>query len=224
MNASKRLDQLAIFLDKTQGRDKLGRMVQYFFRFLAGMCGILAQRDLSADAISSILDVQIKFRSVQGMISDARRTNRWLKQIPIVLKLPPMVRECLEAKPWDWVNILSKAVLSTFHTLDHVAWLRKVKVIPGDAKATMRYNQRFLLAANALQAIYQAGLYYKHSEDPDDERRKKKLRTIWMDSFRCLLMCVQSAHNGAIYETKEWICALSGVVTSAYDANKVWPR
>jgi len=123
---------------------------------------------------------------------------------------------------------LEGACLSVFHTLDHIAWLRKIKLIKGDGKATIRYNLRFLLAANALQAIYQASLYHRlfqaQSTCKDDtEENKQKVATIWRETLRSLMLCIQNLHNSELYETHDWISGLSGVITSAYDALKIWP-
>jgi len=225
---TQRLDQFVIFLDRSEGRDKLSRLVQYFCRFCVGCCALIVQRGFDLDTEGFILDIQLKFRSVQSVLSDARRTNRWLKQIKNLRNMPKMAEDCLKMHPMEWLNFASKACLSVFHTLDHIAWLRKIKLIKGDGKATIRYNLRFLLAANALQAIYQASLYHRlfqaQSTCKDDAaENKQKVATIWRETLRSLMLCIQNLHNSELYETHDWISGLSGVITSAYDALKIWP-
>jgi len=219
----KRLDHLQVFLAKADGRDKAGRITQYLCRFLVGTCALLLQRNLSHEREDTVMHFQIKCRSVQTALSDARRTHRWLKQIGMVRGLAAMAKATLHIPLWEWLNVVSKGFLSLFLTIDHIAWLREVKIVEGDSKAVVRFNLRFLLIANALQTLYQMLIYRKGLKEEDEEKRAATLKRTKLEFFRHMFLCVQNAHNSGLYETHDAISGALGVATSTYDATKLWP-
>ena len=79
--------QLEGLLGRSDGRDKLGRLVQYACRMVAGR---LKQMQPS-EARSEIIRILTK---VMGTLGDSRRTNRWLKGVTPLLAL----REGLAAR------------------------------------------------------------------------------------------------------------------------------
>lgn len=221
------LDNFQKFLAKSDGRDKLGRTIQYGMRMLVGMSTYIIRSSLpiNENAREQILHTQIVFRNIQSNLSDARRTHRWFKEISILRILPDLYRDLLkiDLNRWEFFRLVSQSFLSIFFVTDHLAWLRKVHVLRGDSKHLVRYNLRFLFLANFFAIIYQMRLYYVAGEEKDEAVRRKKLTRIKYDGLRCALLCVQNAHNGELYETHDLVSGGCGVISSLYDASKQWP-
>ena len=79
--------QLEGLLGRSDGRDKLGRLVQYACRMVAGRLKQMEPSDAQAETIRILT-------KVMGSLGDSRRTNRWLKGVSPVLAL----REGLAAR------------------------------------------------------------------------------------------------------------------------------
>lgn len=176
--------QLQAFFAKAEARDKTSRAFQYAARALMGLCVYLQQHNFSSaywteERISSI---QQKSRNVLQMLSDARRTHRWFKELQVTNKLSGIAQKALGRyyyylfvrSWWGWgaemeefapptagvdflelINLVSKTILAKFFIRDHLAWLAKVKLIDAEPRNIIRANLRWYAVSHSLQCFYQ---------------------------------------------------------------------
>jgi len=118
------VSQLQVFLAKAEARDKSGRFAQYGARIVVGLIAYLLEHKyvVDRDTIKDLQTWQTKARNVMSMISDARRTHRWGKEVATVSKLKDLFLKI--QKDWSEIlNFVSKVILVSFFIRDHIAYI-----------------------------------------------------------------------------------------------------
>jgi hypothetical protein len=211
---------------KSDGRDKLGRLVQYFLRF---WLGYLRQLEPSA-----ALTDQIKLLSkIMATLGDSRRTNRWLKGISPMLALREgsAVRgERLWAR-WA-LAVGSKVTQFTFLSLDHTRWMQQHALVKGEQARTGVWAMRMLALTHVLSGTL-SGLRALEAARAAPGKEPEKappqgvdpgsLRKHMREVLKQLLCFLQAAHLGKLVETHDCFIGLCGVVTSLMDLQTLWP-
>jgi len=204
-------------LTKAEGRDKLARFIQYLARFLIG-CTTTAKVGTPLKTLND------NARSLMVQLAGARRTHRWCKEIPVLQGIPksltitdPMDR-CLE--------VLQKGTLATFMIIDHIGWLKQLKILKGGKRAgtgTIQLGLSWFCFSNLVAACIQG----KKLKQLYDEKEKKDnpaaRQTCMQNIFKHMALVLQTAHLSRVYETNDMLVGFAGMITSLQDLMPQWP-
>lgn len=197
-------------LAKAEGRDKLGRVVQYGTRAIVGFVSLA-----NAPKGSALMELSERAEDVMKGLSSARRVNRWGKEIPVLQQIPAVLRN---KNIVDMVLELgAKVTLATFLINDHIAWLKNVKIIKSgrNSAAHVRFALRWFCVSNFLSAI----INIKKLANEDESKRGNLLQTI----LKHMLLVIQTAHLGKIRQTHDSFVGVCGVLSSCIDLKAQWP-
>lgn len=221
------------FLAKSEARDKVGRMVQYFMRCLMGLA------DHSAKD-SMLMQWRPVFADMRETLAWARRTHRWAKEGPHIIPFFKAVSRK------DWLESLQRGVLWIFLTQDHLTWCIKVgifKQLRGlngsmyTQKTWHQYNLKFIMTVHLLNISVAVReilrIRSKEAEEPPDEKTKAKNDKKVFDLkkhtiLRNVLTFIQITHvsmTGEKYwgiKLDDWYIGILGVISSYLDASKQW--
>lgn len=212
------------FISKAEARDKTGRIVQYFCRFLQGSLAHMAP-DFWLAAYQPVI------AEVQSTLAWARRTHRWGKELPHI----PALGEAIANG--DILEACQRAVLITFLTQDHVYWLLKVGIFKFQNYSAIQWHRRnlrfitlshvlnFSLCVRDIRRIRDK----QEKKDPKysgSEEAVKKAESDIYDNKRMMLRYVltfiQMAHVSQVKKMDDWYIGLMGCVSSYIDASKQW--
>lgn len=200
-------------LGKAEGRDKLARVFQYGSRMIVGMVELSG-----APKGSALMELKDRAGDVQKTLGGARRTHRWGKEIPLIQGLPKSM-ELLKTSPVDWfLEMVQKINQLGYLLCDHLAWLKQQKIVTSGASAadTIKRGMAFFLVCNGTAAIIN---FKKYNKEKDEGKKSTALTA----TFKHLLICIQCAHNSAIYETHNALVGFTGVLSSLIDTRTQWP-
>jgi len=208
---------------KSEGRDKLGRFVQYGCRTLIGL---LSMRKLQAGSQFHLLHEQAG--NVMKQLASARRCNRWCKEFPviqqIIASLPTGIPQSISISSAveKSAELLQKLALATFMICDHIGWLKQVKILKGGKRAgtgTIQLGLKFFGASNFLGAVL---ALKKIRDTPEGEKGKKE--KLVETCFKHTLLVFQCLHLSRTYETHDAFVGVLGMITSAIDVRTQWPE
>jgi hypothetical protein len=202
---------------KSEGRDKLARFFQYAARTILGL--IAMKRP---NAGTRLFLLQEYAGNVMKQLAGARRTHRWCKEIPVIqniiqsvpvsisrpLAIPDLTDRVLE--------LMQKVTLSTFLIIDHVGWLKQVKLLRGGKRAgtgTIQLGLTFFCASNLLGMLYQL----KKLHDARAEKGNSKQQKCTENALKHAMLVVQTAHLSRTYETHDALVGFLGMITSGMD-------
>ncbi|CAK0838929.1 unnamed protein product, partial [Prorocentrum cordatum] len=119
---------------------------------------------------------------------------------------------------------------ATFLMIDHVGWLKQVKVLGGGKRAgtgTIQLGLKFFCLSNFIGALFQlkkmrdsAAKARESGESGSCEQSKKCAQ----NAFKHALLVLQTAHLSRLRETHDALVGAAGVVTSAMDVMAQWPE
>ena len=138
------LKGLHAFLGTSLGRDKLGKLVHYSARGVAGVAADLKEAYPKGSREQELAQlVHERSRALFVRIMNSRRTLRWLSSTSVLLAL---------SKPCPWDNQLAFYVaqlgMMWWHLTDHIRWLQQIKWLPGDQARSKRIGfSGFLVSA-----------------------------------------------------------------------------
>jgi hypothetical protein len=219
-------------MGKSEGRDKLARFFQYFARAFIGFAGMTSLK--KGTALHSLNE---QATNIMKQLAGARRTHRWCKEFPvikgIIQSLPRQI-----SLPADWwafcersLQMLQQCTLATFLVIDHVGWLKQVKVLSGGKRAgtgTIQLGLKFFCASNFVGALFQLKKLRDASAQAKDESdgnaRSAEQSRCAQNAFKHALLVLQTAHLSRLYESHDAIVGLAGMISSTMDVLGQWPE
>jgi len=202
---------------KAEGRDKLARVAQYAARAIAGFTSMARPQ-----TGSRMLVLDQKARAIMVQLASARRTFRWCKEFPVIQGIPKSLNP---SQPIDTIlEFLQKVSLATFLIIDHIGWLKQVKILRGGKRAgtgTIQMGLKFFCLSNLVGAIYQAKQLQAASANKDDN---SKFNKSVQNMVKHLLLVVQTAHLSLLWQSHDAIVGVLGVITSSMDVIQQWPE
>jgi len=218
-------------LSKSEGRDKLARLMQYLARTIIGCAGMATIKKGTF-----LFKLNEQATNIMKQLAGARRTHRWCKEFPVIKSIVTTFPRQLCA-PVDWdaalergLDLLQKCSLATFLMIDHVGWLKQVKVLGGGKRAgtgTIQLGLKFFCLSNFIGALFQlkkmrdaAAKARESGESGSCEQSKKCAQ----NAFKHALLVLQTAHLSRLRETHDALVGAAGVVTSAMDVMAQWPE
>jgi len=172
--------------------------------------------------------------NIMKQLAGARRTHRWCKEFPVIQNIVQSIQSVPRSMPqnlnaWDVIErsleILQKTTLATFLVIDHIGWLKQVKILSGGKRAgtgTIQLGLKFFCASNLLGMLFQLKkLKDAQSEENDNCGNRKK---IVENATKHTFLVIQTAHLSRTYETHDALVGLLGMVTSAMDVLTQWPQ
>lgn len=208
------------FISKAEARDKTGRIVQYFCRFLQGFLGHMAPEFWLQGWKPVIAEVQTT-------LAWARRTHRWGKELPHI----PVLGQAIQSG--DILEATQRAVLITFLIQDHIYWLLKVGILKFQNYTPIewhRRNLRFITFSHVLNfslCVREISRIRQKQQDPktDNEAMKKADAAVY-DNLKMMLKYVltfiQMLHVSQVKKMDDWYIGLMGMMSSFIDASKQW--
>lgn len=217
-------------MTKSEGRDKLARLIQYFARTIIGFAAIKTIKKGTF-----LFELNEQATNIMKQLASARRTHRWCKEFPVIKNIVQTFPRQICA-PVDWgaaldrgLDLLQKCSLATFLMIDHVGWLKQVKVLGGGKRAgtgTIQLGLKFFCMANffagliQLKKIKDAAAKARESGEPGGAEQSKCAKT----AFKHALLVLQCAHLSRWRETHDALVGAAGVVSSAMDMMAQWPE
>ncbi|CAE7356699.1 Pex11 [Symbiodinium necroappetens] len=209
------------FISKAEARDKTGRIVQYFCRFLQGFLGHMSE-GFWLQAWKPVI------AEVQTTLAWARRTHRWGKELPHI----PALGKAIESG--DILEAAQRAVLITFLIQDHIYWLLKVGILKFQNYTAIQWhrrNLRFITLSHVLNfslCVRQVMNIRKKQQamKPEDKDAIKQADKKVYDEMRMMvrytLTFIQMLHVSQVKKMDDWYIGLMGVASSYIDASKQW--
>jgi len=217
------------FLGKSEGRDKLARFIQYMARAFIGFAGLKGLKKGT-----KLYKLSEHATNIMKQLAGARRTHRWCKEFPIIQSIfqtfPRQI--CM---PVDWgafadraLELLQKTTLATFLVIDHVGWLKSVKVLSGGKRAgtgTIQLGLKFFCASNFVGALVQVKKFRKASAKANegDGKPGEKSKCL-QNAFKHALLVLQTAHLSRLHESHDALVGVAGMISSAMDVLAQWPE
>mmetsp|Transcript_75939 Transcript_75939/g.146756 ORF Transcript_75939/g.146756 Transcript_75939/m.146756 type:complete len:247 (-) Transcript_75939:66-806(-) len=224
------MSSLAVSMDafnglctKAEGRDKLARLFQYAARFIIGLTALG-----KLQAGNRLYQINELAGNVMKNLSTARRTHRWCKEFPVIKNihqgLPAIIPQPFDAPTFvdRSLDMLQKVTLAFFLVIDHIGWLKQVKLLSGGRRAgtgTIQFGLKFFCASNALGAVLHLKRWRDAQVSNDEGKQWKCLETMMKHMF----LVIQTAHLSRSYETHDVLVGLCGIVTSGMDLKGQWP-
>jgi hypothetical protein len=117
---------------------------------------------------------------------------------------------------------MQKVTLSTFLIIDHVGWLKQVKLLRGGKRAgtgTIQLGLTFFCASNLIGMLYQL----KKLHDARAQKEPAKQQKCTENALKHAMLVVQTAHLSRTYETHDALVGFLGMITSGMDVLAQWP-
>merc|ERR1712079_415618 len=95
-----------------------------------------------------------KAPEVMKNLAMARRTHRWCKEFPVIMGIPKSLD--IPGTVDRILDLVQKIFLASFMIIDHIGWLKQVKVVTGGkrtAAETIQLGLKCLFVSNAIAAI-----------------------------------------------------------------------
>mmetsp|Transcript_24421 Transcript_24421/g.53758 ORF Transcript_24421/g.53758 Transcript_24421/m.53758 type:complete len:277 (-) Transcript_24421:257-1087(-) len=221
---NKTYDHIWKFVSKAEARDKVGRIVQYGCRAIQG---ILAHMDKSSPWQS----IKPLAAEVQTTLAWARRTHRWMKELPHI----PALGEAIDTG--DILEACQRVTIITFLVQDHIYWLLKVGILKFEKYSAIQWHRRnlrfvtvshvwnFILCLRAVKRIQdkQANKDPKYTGSP--EALMKAESEIYDNKrmmLRYTLTFFQMLHVSGVKKLDDWYVGIFGMMSSYIDASKQW--
>jgi len=216
-------------LTKSEGRDKLARTVQFAARMIVG----LTQEFGNMKAGTRIYWVNETAMNLMKQLASARRAHRWCKELPVIQSilqsLPTQIPAQLNLSSSQILDrvldLVQKVSLSSFLIIDHIGWLKQIKLLSGGKRAgtgTIQLGLKFFGAANFFAMLIQM----KKLADArsKEEESSSKQKTFAQNAFKHGLIVVQCLHLSRTYESHDAIVGFFGVISSFMDMLTQWPE
>lgn len=197
-------------LQKAEGRDKLARIFQYSARLLVGSAAYL-----QPTAGTLLARLEGHARTVMVQLASARRTHRWMKELPVIQNLPQSFKI---ADPVELVlDVLQKASLICFLITDHIGMLKQWKILSGGKRAgtgTIQLGLKIFTFCNFMGVLYQLK---KIRDIGLKEEKRDQLAKSWEAAVKHALLMIQTSHLSLLYQTHDAFVGVCGIITSSID-------
>mmetsp|Transcript_31880 Transcript_31880/g.55998 ORF Transcript_31880/g.55998 Transcript_31880/m.55998 type:complete len:265 (-) Transcript_31880:219-1013(-) len=211
-------DALQKVISSFVGKDKILRLVQYLCRFNKG---VLQQGILGLES-GELKFVMEKNWDLFKCLMNSRRTFRLLNSLGTLIKL----RDGIKTKPWgDKLHplyLLSTYLMALWPAIDHYRFLILIKWATGNSQAEVRnFSYRLFAFAQVVTCLAMA-----HRGYLSDEAETKAGKTARWNCTKAGLTALTIGHVSQFpgLTTNELICGGTGVLSSAMDLYKMWPR
>lgn len=208
-------------LTKSEGRDKAARTAQFMCRFIIGLT-------MNSKVDTSLKKLNDNARSLMVQLAGARRTHRWCKEFPVVQSIPKTLEI---SNPIDRIiEVLQKATLATFLIIDHVGWLKQVKILSGGKRAgtgTIQLGLKFFCASNFMAGLSHCKKLYElnsSAKSADEKEISSRRSTCFQNAAKHFMLVIQTLHLSRLYETNDTLIGFLGVITSLQDFLTSWPK
>jgi hypothetical protein len=212
------LDNFNAVCQKAEGRDKLARFFQYAARFILGMTA-------NSKTGSRMKTLGDHARTTMVQLASARRTHRWCKEFPVIQGIPKTLKI---QNPIDMImELAQKTTLATFMIIDHLGWLKQMKILSGGKRAgtgTIQLGLSWFCASNFIAAIIQGKKLAKQISEGGDKDTTQARRGFVETIVKHLFLVVQTAHLSRVYETNDKLVGFLGMITSVQDFMPQWPQ
>lgn len=212
-------DHIWKFISKAEARDKVGRVVQYACRSLQGFLGHMAADHWLQAHKSTVAELQTT-------LAWARRTNRWMKEMPHI----PGLGEAITRG--DLLEAIQRSILVMFLVQDHIYFLLKVGILKFQKYTPIQWhrrNLRFITASHVFNFMMMyRDLRRAQAKEPDakDEAALTKLKEAQKDAkmmmVRYVLTFIQMIHVSGVKQLDDWYIGIMGMISSSIDASKQW--
>lgn len=203
---------------KAEGRDKLARFFQYAARFVLGMTA-------NAKTGTNLKTLNDNARSLMVQLAGARRTHRWCKEFPVIQGIPKTLQI---PNPVDMIlELAQKTTLATFMIIDHIGWLKQMKILSGGKRAgtgTIQLGLSWFCLSNAIAAVIQGKKLATQISNGGEKDTSQARQTILETIVKHLFLVVQTAHLSRVYETNDKLVGGLGMITSLQDFLPQWPQ
>lgn len=212
------------FFSKAEARDKVGRIVQYACRSFQGFLEFLP-KEHPYQLIKPIA------AEVQTTLAWARRTNRWVKEMPHIPALGEAVMKM------DYLEATQRAILCTFLVQDHIYWLLKMGILKFQNYTAIQWHRRnlrfitlshvfnFSLCLRDLLRIREKQRIMDPKYTGDKEAQAKaevEIKDNKKMMFRYVLTFIQMLHVSQVKEFHDSYIGIFGMMSSFIDASKQW--
>mmetsp|Transcript_67623 Transcript_67623/g.188710 ORF Transcript_67623/g.188710 Transcript_67623/m.188710 type:complete len:241 (-) Transcript_67623:73-795(-) len=207
---------------KAEGRDKLARFFQYAGRLIFGITN-----KMTPTTGSRLSEVNAHARTVMVQLAAARRTHRWCKEFPVIMGLPKSLEI---ANMFDRIlDLLQKIPLATFMIIDHVGWLKQLKILKSGKRAgtgTIQLGLKFFCFSNFIAAIINTKkiVALQAKKETEDGKVAADTRKCMEAVFKHSLLVMQTAHLSLLYQTDDALVGFAGMITSLMDLMPHWPE
>eukprot|EP00434_Breviolum_minutum_P025941 symbB.v1.2.022934.t1/scaffold2056.1/size90925/8 len=202
-------------LQKAEGRDKLARIFQYSARLLVGSAAYLQPTALSSAAGTLLARLEGHARTVMVQLASARRTHRWMKELPVIQGLPQSFKI---DNPLDLVlDVVQKVSLICFLITDHIGMLKQWKILSGGKRAgtgTIQLGLKIFTFCNFVGVVTQLK---KIMDIGLKEEKRDQLAKSWEAVVKHSLLMIQTSHLSLLYQTHDAFVGLCGIITSSID-------
>lgn len=201
-----------VFFNKSEGRDKLARTVQYGSRMMVGLTTLAGLEDPTIKLVNE------KSGLMLSQLGLARRTHRWFKEIPVIQSIPASLK--LKDPLEKAMDFLQKVTLASFLIIDHYGWIKQIGLIKrGKPTDTIWFGLKFFAVSNMVATVY--NIYKLQKVDASKIEERAKLRTL---IFKHAALSIQISHVSKLRESHDALAGFLGVITSFMDAKEQWPK
>ncbi len=214
---------LNTYLNTHNGRDKVGKLVQFIARGIAGYLADL--KDASpkdSDIYAFAARYHTLFKNLFTRIMTARHTVRWLSSLGIIIALRSGNRPWGKDDNTHRAYVTSQLLLLWWHFFDHVRWLQQIEWLSGDANKMKNVAFTGFAMSAAISFAYNVKLYLNPTPDmlSDENRMQAVIRQI----IKHGVTVVANLHISELYKTHEVICGACGAIASVVDIYDTYPR
>jgi hypothetical protein len=164
------LERTVRWIDKTDGRDKFCKAIQYACRLLKHRFELLGN-----------VEAAKKFESLFANMRDARKLFRLFKTINEIKKIQDLLAKELSTNAW--LNIAVRGFFGVYWIFDNLNILSKLKLISQDPKQMAKMGATFWLLAlitsliihlkSLIENVQQVNKCKKYSSQSDEEVRNR---------------------------------------------------
>jgi len=212
------------FLSKAEARDKVGKIAQYFCRFLQGAL-VHAPASFPLQALKPVI------AEAQTTLAWARRTHRWGKEMPHIQALGEAISD------GQVMDAVSRAFVLLYLIQDHIYWLLKVGILKFETYTPLQWHMRnlkfvlpsyvlnFVLCWREIRRIRERQRRGDSKYSGTEEALQKAEADIY-DNKRMLVRYtftfIQIVHVSKIRTLDDWYIGIMGMISSYIDASKQW--
>eukprot|EP00924_Labyrinthula_sp_SR-Ha-C_P005432 maker-scaffold_1-augustus-gene-31.50-mRNA-1 protein AED:0.04 eAED:0.04 QI:0/0/0/1/1/1/2/0/608 len=215
MNEIENINKL---LANSTGRDKVGKVVHYTARGMAGVVNEVRDMYAKDSPDYAFYDYQAQsLRSLFVRIMEARRTTRWLTSLKTYTVLKG---KCTWSSPAAFY--LAQGGMLWWQIFDHLRWLQEIGWVNGDSKAMKRFSFKGFVLSAFVSTQYFLFKYLK--ERKDDSVDYKQLKATKLQLLKNMLNLIATLHISELKISHEAICGFAGAISALIDLYNIYPK
>lgn len=217
------MDQVNSFLkvlESTNGRDKLGKLLQYSGRFFAWYFTAYHPNDALAK----------KATGINKNTALARKLTRLLKWLPLLIKAETTIRtKFLQKKPAnldELTALVSSLGYANYFFWDNLVWFERLGVIKGNSKYSKLamygwfFGILFALLGDSIKLYY-----YLNDQSDFTEKQRNDLKKKFALNYAKNLSDFCIASTGIQLHTfNEGFLGVCGCIAALVGFHELWPK